>query len=378
MGSGFLISGSNPKIMNPIITVIFCLLALSGISQPSDNPRLKPFLDKIEKCREEIRKVQASDMVNKTGSCKIHADNAMTQIGHIRKRDPNYDVSALEAEFKPFLDAKVAQVEANTKRMKASGFHASDEGCAGLFMANTTTEFRATGELESDIVKHIAQLEAYRQKLANIMSHHMDGVEHCRKFIADRIETGRNTMKKMQADLDKEDDPKTVKYLYRELAGEEAFWYAAKSLYPDLAGLNDLHQSLSAMMNKGGGLDALLAKAAARKKERLKNTFMPKPVQTNPALEAEFREAFGAEGWKEAIVRINILSRDWSIVRNSLTGAIICRTQTAAIVAKQASGNCIMYDFTIRQSYTGNGYSGTSARYAHGVLAAEFLCENAK
>ena len=85
-----------------------------------------------------------------------------------------------------------------------------------------------------------------------------------------------------------------------------------------------------------------------------------------------------AEGWGETIVKIHLLSRDWSIVRNSLTGAIICRIQTAAIVAKKKDGSCILYDYTIRQAFTGSGYSGTSSRHAHGVLAAEFLCENAK
>ena len=107
------------------------------------------------------------------------------------------------------------------------------------------------------------------------------------------------------------------------------------------------------------------------------NTFMPKAAVVNAGLEAEFKEAFLAEGWNETIVKINILTREWEIVRNSLTGAIICRTQSAAIVAKPKSGLCVMYNFTIKQQYTGSGYSGVSSRYSHGIMADEFLCENA-
>ena len=104
-----------------------------------------------------------------------------------------------------------------------------------------------------------------------------------------------------------------------------------------------------------GGLDGLLAKAKARKKERLKNTFMPKAVTTNPAIEAEFKEAFNNGGWGEAIIKINLLSKEWTIVKNSLTGAILCRTQQAAIVAKQKAGNCMLYTYTIKQQYAGGG-----------------------
>ena len=105
---------------------------------------------------------------------------------------------------------------------------------------------------------------------------------------------------------------------------------------------------------------------------------MPAAVVKSEAVEAEFREAFAAEGWGETIVKIHILSRDWSVLRNNLTGVILGRIQTAAICAKKKSGECILYEFTIRQDHTGGGYSGTSRRHSHGVIEAEFLCENAK
>lgn len=71
---------------------------------------------------------------------------------------------------------------------------------------------------------------------------------------------------------------------------------------------------------------------------------MPKAVVINAALEAEFKEAFINEGWNETIIKINITNREWDIIRHAVSGAIICRTQSATIVAKQ-NGNCILYDF---------------------------------
>lgn len=364
--------------MKCIILLLFLCMGGSLLAQPSaPNEKAKTFYDKFLKIVEDIKKKDAENADNETVVLKMLADNAKQQIGHIQKRDPGYNIAPLMAMIQPYIDAQQAAVETHNNRIAAAVFHTTDEGCSGLFKANTTTEFRQTGKLDQDIITHIAQLDAYRQKLNNIVAQHMDGVEHCKPFISDRVVTGKEAAAKTLALMQKMYDSREVKAVYRELAGEEAFWGAALKLYPDVPGLADLHKTLLGLMAADGGLEGWLSKAAARKAERLKNTFMPKAVQVNTALEAEFREAFLAEGWNETIVKINLLSREWNIVRNSLTGVIICRTQTAAIVAKQKNGNCIMYDFTIRQSHTGSGYSGVSSRYAHGVLADEFLCENA-
>lgn len=378
------------------LTVLF--ISVIVVAQPADNPKLKPFIDKFWQCIDEIKKIEAGvtgkiqpDATNKnpeanseasaggdeiTRKLKIIADNAKRQIEHIKKRDPNYDVSKMEALIKPYFDAQQASVDANNKRIKASIFHDSDEGCYGLFKKNTTTEFRQTGNVEEDMKTHIAQLEAYNKLLENILKNHMAGVETCHDYIKTRTDDAKQRLAELIRKMEIIDAEIGVKQLYRELLGEEAYWKAAMQLYPDISGAAEVHAAIQKQIQSVGGLDGLLAKAKARKIERLKNTFMPKAVVVNAALEAEFKEAFLAEGWGETIIKINIQTREWSVVRNSLTGAILYRTQSAAIVAKQKSGNCIMYDFAIKQQYTGSGYSAVSSRASHGILADEFLCEN--
>lgn len=360
------------------LLLLSTLCCCSLYSQPAaPNERAKVFYDKFLKIVEDIKKKDAENASNEVVVLKMLADNAKQQLGHIQKRDPEFNIAPLLAMIQPYIDAHQLAVKDNNDRIAALGFHTTDEGCYGLFMANTTSEFRSSGNLEEDLKVHVKQLEAYQKKLENILTNHMQGVEECKDFIRQRVETGRKAAEKSKVSMQTLSDHRAVKYLYREVAGEEAYWGAALKLYPDVPGLAALHTMLREILVADGGFEGWLNKAAARKAEKLKNTFMPKAVQVNAALESEFREAFLAEGWNETVIKINILSRDWNIVRNSLTGVIICRTQTAAIVAKQKAGNCVMYDYTIKQQYTGSGYSGVSSRYAHGVLADEFLCENA-
>jgi hypothetical protein len=204
----------------------------------------------------------------------------------------------------------------------------------------------------------------------------MTGVEICENFVRNAAEFAMEEIQKLSKNA-QVDDPDGVKFPYRDIVGMEAYWNAAAKIYPRMTEAATVLQAVKDVLSKLGSMENVVAVAEKKKQERIKNTFMPKPVVVSAALESEFKEAFLAEGWNESIVKINILSREWDIVRNNLTGAIICRTQSAAIVAKQKAGNCVMYSYTIKQLYNGSSYSTVSSRYSHGIIASEFLCSNA-
>lgn len=365
--------------MKSVLSLWLLLFSFYAAGQPAENPRVKPFLDKFQKSMEEIRKIEAANPPNKTVACKIHADNAMTAIGHIKKRDPNYDVASLEAQVKPYIEAQQKAVEAHNTRVAAGSFHSgsSPYSCSSLFSATTTTEFRQAGNLEEDIRQHIQVLKEYEERVEVLLRDYRDGVEACLPHIRNTADGSIMLIAKYKKEAETYDE-KGAKAAYRELVGEHTYWNAARRIYPDLPQAAEVYRLASEALAALGSMEQVVAKAASRRMERLKNTFMPAAVVKNAALEAEFREAFAAEGWGETIVKIHILSRDWSVLRNNLTGVILGRIQTAAICAKKKSGECILYEYTIRQDHTGGGYSGTSRRHSHGIIEAEFLCENAK
>ena len=343
--------------------------------------KAKPFVDKFWKLVDDLKKAEAGpeSKEEKIRRCRIIADNAMTQIGHIRRRDPEFDTKPLESEVQPFIDAAVNAVNAHNARIadKISNAAKDGEGCGGVFMADHTVEIRSTGDLKKDIENHKQQLLDYNAKVARLKAANSQGLGTCEKFIRDRLSNSREFILKKIKEARTENEI-TVMYAYRDLLGQEAYWKAITLIYPEMEGGTSLYKMVTDTLQALGALEDVIVASRKKKMERLKAYFMPKAVTNNASMEDEFREAFSNEGWNEKIIRINLLTRDWSIIRNQLTGAILCRTQMAAIVAKQQAGNCVLYIFTLKQNYNGSSYSTVSSRYSHDVLENEFLCENAR
>lgn len=348
---------------------------------PAYNGKAKVFVDKFWKLAEELKKADnvQEDKEEKLRKCKIIADNAMTQIGHIKRRDPDFDTKPLEAVVQPYLDAAANAINAHNARIadEIKNADTDGDGCGGLFMADRTVEIWPSGDVNKDIEDHKKQLLAYNARLERVKAANSPGVKTCEKFIRDRLDYSKAFILKKCSES-RTENLNGVKYAYRDLLGQEAYWKAITVIYPQMEEGAALYKMVTDTLGLLGSLEDVIAAARKKKMERLKNYFMPKAVVTNPAIEAEFREAFSNEGWNEKMVNIHLMTRDWSIVRNQLTGAIICRTQTAAIVAKQQAGNCVLYIFTLKQTYNGSSYSQISSRYSHDVMEDEFLCENAR
>lgn len=97
-------------------------------------------------------------------------------------------------------------------------------------------------------------------------------------------------------------------------------------------------------------------------------------VRKDASVEALFRTAFAAEGWNEEILQVNLLDTDWHVEKNKVTGAIVCRYQSAAIKAKNKAGKCIAYELSMKQDWNGSGFSATPRRYGHN--AQDMACDD--
>jgi hypothetical protein len=51
------------------------------------------------------------------------------------------------------------------------------------------------------------------------------------------------------------------------------------------------------------------------------------------------------------------MSINWTIMKNSLTGAILYRYIAGVCTSKSNQGVCSYQEFTFKQDYTGNGFS---------------------
>jgi hypothetical protein len=362
-----------------LIIVLFISLATTAQPNNSYTGKAKTFVDNFWKLADEIKKVGTEASNGKTPATKILIDRAKVQLKYVKTKDPAYDVTSMEQFLKPYEDDIAAVFQERNDAFDAKVRHNNPDadGCASIFKASKDVAMPGTGNAEADIISHIKQIDAYNEKVKKVLAGSMAGAEVCEDFLKTMSVPAKNRIDGYIKEMQKE-FVVNVKVAYRELIGEEAYWNAAHKVYPNMQEAAEVYKKAKDAIASVGSMEDVAAKAFKKRQERLKNTFMPKAVIVNAALEAEFKEAFLNEGWNETIIRINITSREWTIIRHEVSGAIICRAQSAAIVAKQKSGNCILYDFTIKQQYTGSGYSNVSSRYTHDVYETEFFCDNAK
>jgi hypothetical protein len=367
--------------MKKYILVLTFFITAKIVAQPNANytGKAKTFVDNFWKLADDIKKTGTAASNGKTPAFKILMDRAKVQLKYVKTKDPAYDVTSMEQFLKPYEDGVAAVLQERNDAFDAKMRHSNKEGdgCAGIFMASKDVAMPGTGNAEADIASHLKQIDEYNEKVKKVLVGSMAGAEVCEDYLKTMSVPAAKRIDDYIKEMEKE-FVINVKIAYRELVGEETYWGAAHKVYPNMPEAAAVYKKAKDALAAAGSMEDVAAKAFKKRQDRLKNTFMPKAVVVSPALEAEFKEAFLNEGWNETIVKINITSREWNIVRHAVSGAIICRAQSAAIVAKQKNGNCILYDFTIKQQYTGSGYSSVSIRYTHDVYETEFFCENAR
>jgi hypothetical protein len=89
---------------------------------------------------------------------------------------------------------------------------------------------------------------------------------------------------------------------------------------------------------------------------------LPKPKTQNPELEQRaltaLKDHASDQGWQEVYHEVILTSRDWTVLRNELSGQIIGRIMEIAAVGTWPSGNCQYKYYDIFQNYIGNDFKG--------------------
>ena len=168
---------------------------------------------------------------------------------------------------------------------------------------------------------------------------------------------------------------------YRHFQSYQSYWDAAQQLFPEEESFKTTYTLITSILDGLGteqNLQALIAKNADQK---VKDTRLPEAKVKDAALEKLFMTAYdqmyGASHKGKAIKAI-IVSDDWQVQRNEVTGIVTGRLRKGAVVYKNAEGQCrLIEEFFIQQEYVGNAFVGTKSVYAVGK-GQEMLCENVK
>jgi len=62
------------------------------------------------------------------------------------------------------------------------------------------------------------------------------------------------------------------------------------------------------------------------------------------------------KGWNEKFTKAKLVSKDWNIKRNDITGVILARTVDASVYAVWPDGHCSYQVFGFTQTYDGAKY----------------------
>jgi hypothetical protein len=83
-------------------------------------------------------------------------------------------------------------------------------------------------------------------------------------------------------------------------------------------------------------------------------------------------------GWNDKFTKVIITSKEWSIRKNELTGAILYRSLSAIGITKNAEGKCYYQEFTFRQDYSGGGNYESAIKYNGYGGKVELGCDKIK
>lgn len=364
--------------MKTVILSTLILFAMSVSGQTNNyTGKAKTFVDKFWKYIDAIKKIESENPPDKIRLCRVQAENASGQIDYIKKKDPAYDAASLEAMITPYLEAAAAAVNEKNDKIRAVGKNANKEGdgIAGIFMGTTTTEIRTTGNTDEDIANHKQQLITYNQKVERLIAAGVSGTGQYENYIRQQSVASIKQIKIAEEQINKADS-KLGMIAYRELVGIETYWAAATKVFTNVSEAGQVHNMASVALQKFGSEEQVALKIRKNYEEKIKNKKMPAAILVNAGLEAEFRKVFTNSFKDLTIVKINIIAREWTVIRNEITGAILGRKHSAAIAVKTKEGNCALYYFHIGQQYTGSGY-GLSAENAR-AFDGEITCENIK
>lgn len=304
--------------------------------------------------------------------------DAEKKIASIKKTDPTYDVSSMEAEVLKYRTEDSVSKEANEKDLNASR---SSEQDLEKFLMWTPENFKnsKTDQEFSELQKKVdEQIEAIKDfcktnlkandesKLSKIEGYwEVSGPDQT------RIVSTKNN-------YDKSEGVEYAVYNYYQLKWIYNKWKAFLEVYPSSESILEAKQMAEDVLSMLGSAENAKKHAASVKAGRIADTKMAAAAVSDPDLESQIKKALLASKFANGrtVIKVNILSKDWTVQRNQITGIILSRTKAYTAAIKEKDGKCTLLQYAdFKQDYVGGKY-GTG--YLSLGQTTEILCENVK
>lgn len=144
----------------------------------------------------------------------------------------------------------------------------------------------------------------------------------------------------------------SIQFLKNNLAYAEA----VKKIFPTAAGAEEAIQIAKAGISKYGDQKTAMSVLKENKEAAIADVFLPKAVTKNEEWEGWFANYFTENFPGYTILRQSLLSVDWYIKKNAISGLPEYRQIGTAIAAKAPDGKCKIIKVDLYQDYLGGKY----------------------
>ncbi|KOY86197.1 hypothetical protein AD998_08595 [bacterium 336/3] len=334
--------------------------------------QIKTFWKNIKKLEE-----MPKEKYNTMGS---YVQAAQTAINNIKMKDKNYNTASLEAELKKWQGQHEKQqtviVDQRHMLVETSG------SLSRLFDRSNDKALKYRGNKPEEFEKCNKEIAEYKNDLAQFLAMEKDP-----RVMKDSASTIKSITIRYFSNLDEEikgyeENLKfytlvnSLKGYIQEITIHETYIDAARQVYPNNTTFANGYKKMKELTSKISKIN-LETFTKENKTRLLKEARMPAAITSDPAIEQEFKIAFGKLGFAgEKIIKVNLTKHDWLVNRNEWTSIIENRTRKAAVAVKKADGSCQIYVMEIGQQYLGGSSYGASetVRFSDYPI----LCENVK
>lgn len=363
---------------NLLISFLFLLASSSSFSQQTTYEG--PAKMYVNFYFRDVKAAKESIEAKSFNSAKMKVTSLERSVSQIQTKDPSYDTKSMVDEIallKELIVKGEQTSQQDLKDMRQAEWNAVQDGHdleylfkeANLQVGHNNLEFAQ---------KRLDEFKARTQKvLVNIKSPDPDYIRYISRFNA-TMDQFYSRNKSLLSDINNVEEYKPA---FMELQLYEAYWDAARQIYPNESEFIEAYTKIVAYRKSIGSLDDVGSVAEKNTADKIASRKMESPVVKDIALEKFVMDAFNATFQKNygKALKVVLIQNGWTTEYNQLTGVVVGRHTQSQVAYKGADGKCyllsgIMY---IHEDYTGNGYGSRKIVY-DGLGGQEMLCENVK
>lgn len=352
-----------------LIFFISVIISNSVFGQEPENSTAKIAFKGLNTSLENLKTISPQ-----TNAYLTELTRAKRNLEKVEKYEPAFDLTKQKNEIAAYEDKlKVSQEEA--EKLAADQIAARNDAyelkkeMEKLFKGPSLLDFpfENPDEFEMILEKYKTDCNAFvsnkaAERISNAKNYNFyeesDGLRYERRGFDLRIAELEKTVKESR-------NQTSIKQSYFILMKYEVYWSTLNKAMPEDKEIETNLNLIKVSINGLGNYDSMKDRAAKNEAEERKSIFMKDAVRKDAATESLFRKTFEAQNWNEEILKIHLRDEDWHIVVHPISGATLFRYQVAEIAAKQNSGDCMLYRFTIAQDYMDGKFLEKAYRSEH-------------